>query len=153
MDVNTRQRRYPVADYNIDSRDPLIGPYAGVKLLRSAFVIGLREMYKTDAKYVYVEDERGMTNTEQSLIEIADTHPFEIQKFPAIVIPSITERDNTFFFGDDLMYTEYVDGKESKLVRGSPLMMTLHIQARAYSSIERDELTDRTYIYLRTIRE
>lgn len=143
-----------MTDYRIDSRDPLIGPYAITKLLRSAFVIGLREMFKTDSKYLYVEDERGMTNIEESLIEVADTTPYEITKFPAIIIKSITDRDNTFFFGDDLI-KEYVDPETGavKTTRGSPLRMTVHPEILAYSSIERDELCDKTYIYLRTIRE
>jgi hypothetical protein len=124
------------------------------KLVRSAFVIGLREMFKTDSKYLYVENAEGMTNTEESLIEIADTTPYEIMKFPAIIIKSMRDRDNTFFFGDDLIYerTDQATG-DIKTVRGSPLRLTIMPEVRAYSSIERDELSDKVYIYLRTIRE
>jgi len=135
--------------YLIETLDPRIGPYILQKKLRSAFVLSLRESFKTDPNYTYVNiPNSDMTDFLNTKVEVTDTYALETIKIPTIVISKFSDRGSTFFFGDDLIES----GPDTK-TRGNILLGNVGIDVFAFSSIERDEICDKVYYYLRVVRD
>lgn len=138
---------------SIEERSPLIGPYAITKLVRSAFVIGLRNSFKDNPRYTFIENPDHSTDIDKTAIEITDVHPLEVLKWPAIIVSGVIDRGGTFFFDNDLINVNYdTNGNPVSEERGNVVRLTITIDVWALSSVERDEILDDTYIYLRTLR-
>lgn len=138
---------------NIPSQDPLIGPYFLQKKIRNSFVIALREIFRTDSVYPYVDHIDKTTDINASAIEITDIAPFDTIKTPCIVVSGIADLGSNFFFSNDLIQQNWQNGTLISETSGNQLIMNINLQVRALSSIERDEISDRAYIYLRTVRD
>jgi len=135
--------------YLIQEQDSRIGPYILQKKLRSAFVLSLRESLKTDPHYTYVNIiNSDMTDFLNTKVEITDTFPLESIKIPTIIVSKFSDRGSTFFFGDDL-----IEESSTTKTRGNILLGTIGIDVFAFSSIERDEICDKVYYYLRAVRD
>ena len=138
----------------IPPNDPLIGPYQVSKLIRTGLVLGFREMFRNDTAYKYADLQDKRTDIDNTIIEITDVDPIECVKFPALIVTALTDRGSTFFFSDDLFFEKRdKDGRVLEEVRGNAVRLTLTVEAWGFSSVERDELTDKAYIYSRTIRD
>ena len=141
-------------NYPIPDQGPLIGPYAISKKLRNSFVIAIRDAFSTDTAYPYVVDPATLTtDLDKSAIEIVDIASFSTVKMPCIVVTSVMDRGSTFFFSDDLFSENWENGTVKSETHGSILTMGVSFTIRTYDSLSRDELCDRIYIYLRTVRD
>lgn len=137
--------------YLIEDKNPFIGPFFFQKKLRSAIVISLRNSFKDDPQYTYVEDSNHMTDFVNSKIDIVDVKPLTTIKLPTIVVVNLTDKESSFFFKND--YIGIDPENPNYEIYGNYILSTLGIDIHAFSSIERDELGDKTYYYLRTDRE
>ena len=130
-----------------------LGPMALCKVIRDTFVIAMRSTFSTDPDYSYAQLSTGQTDFDNSAIEIIDTVPSETTKFPVIVVNSIIGRGTSISFSDDFLYeTRDENGKVNAEVFGNQFPATIDIEVWAYDSISRDELIDREYLYLKSVK-
>ena len=124
--------------------------YLVAKKIRDAVVLQLREAFKTNSTFQYVELSNGELDYENSHIDIADVTPNDDIKIPAIIISSSSIDENFRFFNDGLLEVIEVAGVEQEEIYGTGLQTSLSISILTESTIERDQLLDLVYEYLKT---
>lgn len=124
------------------------------RVIRDAFVIGLREAFKLDPDYPFVQLPTGRTDIDHTIVEIIDIDPIECAKFPAIIVSSFSERGEYIFFEDDLLRVviDPATGTPIKEIHGDPISSMVTMKTYAFSSMERDDLIDKTHFYLKTFK-
>lgn len=133
---------------------PSDGPFQISKLVRSALVIFMRSVFATDPNYPYVLLADGRTDMDNTIIEITDVDPIECAKFPAIIVSSHSDRGGSIYFSDDFISNLYDDnGTLIGERHGNQLRLNVNLEAWAFSSIEREEIVDSMYIYLKTHKD
>jgi len=133
---------------------PSAGPYQISKLIRSIFITGMREAFKTDADYTYAELSDKRTDIDNTKIDIIDITPYESAKFPIIVVNTVTDRGGSIYFSDDLL--SEIRDDNGKLIgeeHGNQLRLSVNLEVWAFSNIEREEVVDKEYIYLKTLKD
>ena len=133
---------------------PSLGPFAISKLVRSTFVTAMREAFKTDTDFPFIELPDGRTDIDQSVIDITDVEPAEVTKFPAIIVRSLIDRGGSIYFDDDFLgEIRDENGKLTGWEKGNQLRLTVELEVWAWDSIVREELTDKAYIFLKTVKD
>ena len=133
---------------------PSAGPFAISKILRTAAVEALRTAFETDENYPYVALSTGITDINNTLIQISDVEPIESIKVPTIVVKGHMDREGSIYFMDDLIReVRDVSGSVISEIHGNQLRLNLELEVWAWSSIEREEVVDQTYIYLKTLKQ
>jgi len=116
------------------------------KNLVTAFIIGLRNLYTDNTKYTYTED------METTLIEVTDLSPQEVAFFPCVIISSVTGPNSSIYFYDDFLYE--IRDDDDVLIgeqHGNQLKLKITLSVYCLTTIAREELTDQTYLYLKTL--
>lgn len=125
---------------------PQLTDYQISKNIVNAFIIGLRNLFANNTKYTYSDD------METTLIEVTDLNPQEVAFFPAVIISSVTGPNSSIYFSDDFLY-EIRDSNNSLIgeQHGNQLKLQIELSLYCISTIAREEITDLTYLYLRTL--
>lgn len=125
---------------------PQLADFQISKNVVNAFIIGLRNLFATNVKYAYNDD------METTLIEITDLNPQEVAFFPAIIISSVTGPNSSKYLDDDFLYeikdiSNVLIGEQY----GNQLHLRVDLDLYCLSTIAREEITDTTYLYLKTL--
>lgn len=131
--------------------DSLFGAVV-VKRVRDAVVLNIRDMFRTDVSYPYIDNNDGSLNFDQTKISINDVTPLDHLFYPSIIVSTVAGEESRFIQEDYLSSTVNADGSITEL-RGAPINFSVLIQSQALDTVVRDELLDKIYDHFKMITD
>jgi len=116
----------------------LYDTYKLIRKTRDAFILALREGFGTDEVYTWKADR------DLSSISVVNATPLEAVDFPAVVVQAASGQEQRYFGPD---YLEEDENQQDVLFASVPI--TVNIKTYSKSTIDRDELSDLVFEYLK----
>jgi len=112
-------------------------------------VLNLRNKFKTDTDFPYVELSNGDLDYNNTKIEITSETPHTLIKMPTIVVncPNVTEEHK--FFNDFLLEASFDEELAIAEVQGMGFLSDVNISLQVERTYERDQIIEKIYQYLR----